>query len=163
LILDERGFDSFMTWAQRAKEFLQVYGDPPSPLGENLWREWGASLGLLSGIGVTPSPYVYSDWRRYVRALNLVVNPQLFRAWSTIPNFAKNGAFSVNVFTSYFVLPSTGWTLTLVGSLPTGWTFVSPNLAHAGAVLSGPNPISFKATFTNGLVYQSNTFTVQGI
>ena len=164
MILDERTFDSFVPWAQRAKEFLQPFGNPPAPSTEEDWRHWGAQLGLLVNLSAQtlPSPYFFNDWKSYVIALNQAVNLSTFLAWSDIPNFAKNGAFTVNVF-SFFVLPSTGWTLTLNGALPTGWTFVSPNLAHAGAVLSGPNPISFTATFSNGLAYPSNTFTVQGI
>lgn len=165
MILDERGFDAFMPWAQRAREFLNAYGNPPSPTTEEDWQFWGARLGDLPGLAgqLIPSPYTYQEWRQWVQDLNQSVNPSTLIPWSAIPNFAKNGAFSVNIFTTYYALPSTGVTLTVVGSLPTGWTFVSPNLAHAGAVLSGPNSISFTASYSNGLRYPSNTFTVQGI
>jgi hypothetical protein len=162
LILDERTFDQFVPWAQRAKEFLQPFGNPPSPTTEDDWQRWGAELGMLPTLSTIPSPYFFRDWKSYVVALNQAVNLTNFQAWSTIPALAKNGAFSLNVFT-YFVLPSSGWTLTLNGSLPTGWSFASPTLSHAGAVLSGPNSISFTATLSSGLAYTSNTFTVQGI
>jgi hypothetical protein len=164
LILDERAFDEFVPWAQRAKAFLQPFGNPPSPTTEDDWQRWGAELGLLPSLSgqTIPSPYFFDDWKSYVVALNQAVNVISFQAWSTLPALAKNGAFSVNVFT-YFVLPSSGWTLTLNGSLPTGWAFASPTLSHSGAVVAGPNPISFTAKFSNGLAYTSNTFTVQGI
>lgn len=73
MILDERGFDTFVSWAERAKEFLRAYGNPPSPTNEDDWRHWGSELGLLPGFPNFPSPYQYDDWREWVQALNRTV------------------------------------------------------------------------------------------
>ena len=163
MILDERGFQGFIEWTQRSKELLRAFGNPPSLTSEDEWQEWGASLGNMNGFPIYPSPYRYKDWRQWVQDLNRTVELPQFTPWAMIPNLAKTGAFSVNILTTYYKPTPTAGTLTLNGALPTGWTFVSPTLSHAGAVLSGPNPISFTVSYPTGFAYTSNTFTVQGI
>lgn len=161
MILDERGFDAFMPWAQRAKDLMSVFGNPPSPASEDQWQHWGASLGLMPTFPLFPSPYHFEDWREWVRGLNRVVSPAQFTPWTPIPDLAETGVFSLDILTLFYLtIPGT---LTLNGALPTGWSFVSPNLSHAGAVLSGPTPISFTVSYPSGLAYTSNTFTVQGL
>lgn len=150
-----------MPWAQRAKEFLRVFGNPPSPTGEDQWQDWGASLGMLPTFPLFPSPYQFKDWREWVQQLNRVVSPAFFTPWVTIPNFAETGVFSVDILTLFYL--TTPGTLTINGALTGGWTFVSPNLSHAGAVPSGPDAISFTVSYPSGLAYTSNTVTVTGL
>jgi hypothetical protein len=74
LILDERGFTSFVDWAERAKELLSQYGTLPSPISEDAWQRWGANLGLLPGIQNIPMPYSYNEWKEWVKDLNRTVD-----------------------------------------------------------------------------------------
>ena len=76
MILDDRGFESFMSWASRVPPLLRAYGTVVEPEREDKWREWGAALLLLPALSgqVTPSPYQYNDWRQWAADLNLSTN-----------------------------------------------------------------------------------------
>ena len=82
--------------------------------------------------------------------------------WTAIPNYLNQSAvLNVNITTS-FVTPTAGTTLTLVGSLPTGWTFVDPTLSYDGSGVGGPSTISFTAT-NAGLSTPGPSFSIQGV
>lgn len=82
--------------------------------------------------------------------------------WSVIPNqIALTASFSVNVKTTYLT-PTVGPTVTLNGSLPTGWTFDGTTLAYNGTSVGGPATLSFTASYL-GSIAPSNSFSVSGI
>lgn len=76
MILDERGFDNFIPWAQRAKDLLRAFGNPPSPTTEERWQEWGVALGLMASMPIIPVAMSYENWREWVQALNRTVTVQ---------------------------------------------------------------------------------------
>ena len=86
--------------------------------------------------------------------------------WTTVPSLLnQNSAVSVNILTTY-VTPTTGVTLALNGSLPTGWAFNTGTnlLTYNGTSVSGPATVSFTATLTStSATSQSNSFTVSGV
>lgn len=86
--------------------------------------------------------------------------------WTTVPNLLnQNASVSVNILTTY-VTPTTGVTLALSGSLPTGWAFNTGTnlLTYNGSSVSGPNTVGFVATLTaTGLTTASNNFVVSGV
>ncbi len=86
--------------------------------------------------------------------------------WATIPNFLnQNSSLSINILTTY-VTPTSGVTLALNGTLPTGWAFSSATnlLTYNGTSVAGPLTVSFTATLTSDQsTSTSNSFTVSGV
>jgi len=76
LILDDRGFTSFASWAERVKQLVSAYGAAPEPVGEEQWQSFGAGLSLLPALGgqLLPNPYSYKDWRQWAADLNRASN-----------------------------------------------------------------------------------------
>jgi hypothetical protein len=86
--------------------------------------------------------------------------------WVAIPNYLnESAAVSVNIKTTYITTPANGAgvTLTISGSLPTGWTFDGTTLAYDGTSIAGPNTISFNSTLSGLATASSNSFQVQGV
>ena len=64
---------SFKEWSDQNAINLWKFGPIPRADGDKDWQSWAASLLNLSSIhGIKlPSPYQFTDWRRWAAAFNL--------------------------------------------------------------------------------------------
>ena len=122
---------------------------------------------IINGLLVTPMSLTTDFWTLIPAANGIEYsgypagNPPV-PTWSVIPNqIALTASFSVNVKTTYLT-PTVGPTVTLNGSLPTGWTFDGTTLAYNGTSVGGPATLSFTASYL-GSIAPSNSFSVSGI
>lgn len=86
--------------------------------------------------------------------------PQPF--WTQIPNYLNiSQSMSVNL-RSLYLTPSAGPTLTVVGALPSGWSFNGTTLSYSG-VGTGSANIQISAVYLGLAAVPSNVFTVQSV
>lgn len=76
MILDDRYFPDFDSWADRLSLQLAPYGTVPNIHSVLDWKRWAQAViqfPSVSGQG-PPSPAQYADWRSWVKDFNLCVN-----------------------------------------------------------------------------------------
>jgi hypothetical protein len=83
--------------------------------------------------------------------------------WTQVPNYLNQTSSFIVDIPLTFVTPNTS-TITLNGSLPTGWTWTGTDLEYNGtSVNASPTTgLYFTATYL-GVSSNSNTFSVQGV
>jgi hypothetical protein len=88
--------------------------------------------------------------------------------WTAIPNFLnQSSVLSVNIKTTYITTPANGVgvTLSVVGSLPAGWTYTDGTgiLAYDGSTVAGPATVNFSSVLSGLTSAPSDSFSVQGV